>query len=65
MVGWKELIRVLRDNQGGRYQVDVSESGWEEIKSSNIGVLTSSESIKQMRVSEEMQAVEADQGVEN
>ena len=44
-----------------------SSSGWEQRMSTNLGVLTSLESIQQMRVREEMQAlytaIGADQGV--
>ena len=57
---------MVRDYQYGRCQGGVRESGWEERKSTNMQVLTLSESIQQMRVREEIEAlymaIVADQG---
>ena len=60
------MMGVGRDDQGGRNQGVVSSSGWEQRKSTNLGVLTCSEAIQQMRGRKEVQAlymaVGADQG---
>ena len=46
-----------RADLGGRYQGVVSSSGWEHRRSTNLGVLTCSEAIEQMRGREEVQAL--------
>ena len=51
------MMGVGRADQGGRYQGVVSSSGWEQRKSTNLGVLTCSEAIQQMRGREEVQAL--------
>ena len=60
------MMGVGRDDQGGRNQGVVSSPGWEERKSTSLGVLTCSEAIQQMRGREEVQAIYralgADQG---
>ena len=60
------MMGVGRADLGGRHQGVVSTSGWEHSKTTDLGVLTSSESIQQMRVREEKQAlymaIGADQG---
>ena len=51
------MMGVGRADQGGRYQGVVSSSGWEQRKSTNLGGLTCSEAIQQMRGREEVQAL--------
>ena len=58
---------MVGDNQGGRCQGRMSESGWEERKTTDLGVLACLVAVQQMRVREEKQAlymaIGADQGV--
>ena len=60
------MMGERRADQGGRYQGVVSSSGWEQSKTTDLGVLACSVAIQQMRGREEMQAlytaVRADQG---
>ena len=56
-----------RADLGGRYQGVVSSSGWEQSKTTDLGVLACLVAVQLMRVREEMQAlymaIGADQGV--
>ena len=51
------MMGVGRADQGGRCQGVVSSSGWEQSKTTDLGVLACSVAIQQMRGREEVQAL--------